>query len=89
MRYRVSEVAERDLDEIFAYWATRVSLEVADRIVDAITERFGCPSHFSRRSGTTESIQSPQKAFIVAASRPTLAAGKRYLPKCIRRMNEG
>jgi toxin ParE1/3/4 len=40
MRYRVSEDAERDLDEIFLYWATRASLEAADRIVDRITERF-------------------------------------------------
>lgn len=40
MRYRVSEDAERDLDEIFVYWAKRASLEVADRIIDRITERF-------------------------------------------------
>ena len=40
MRYRISEDAERDLDEIFLYWATRASLETADRVVDRITERF-------------------------------------------------
>jgi toxin ParE1/3/4 len=40
MRYRVSEDAEEDLDEIFMYWAKRVSLEIADRVVDRITERF-------------------------------------------------
>ena len=40
MRYRVSEDAERDLDEIFLYWATRASLEAADRVVDRITECF-------------------------------------------------
>jgi len=40
MRYRVSEDAERDLDEIFVYWANRSSLETADRVVDRITERF-------------------------------------------------
>ena len=40
MRYRVSEHAERDLDEIFVYWATRVNLEAADRVVDRIPERF-------------------------------------------------
>jgi plasmid stabilization system protein ParE len=33
MRYRVSEDAERDLDEIFVYWANRASLEIADRVV--------------------------------------------------------
>jgi toxin ParE1/3/4 len=40
MRYRVSKDAERDLDEIFVYWAKRASLEVADRLIDSITDRF-------------------------------------------------
>ena len=40
MRYRVSEEAEQDLDEIFFYWANQASLEAADRIIDRITERF-------------------------------------------------
>jgi toxin ParE1/3/4 len=40
MRYRIAEDAERDLDEIFVYWANRASLETADRVVDRITERF-------------------------------------------------
>jgi toxin ParE1/3/4 len=40
MRYRVSEDAERVLDEIFVYWADRASPETAERVVDRITERF-------------------------------------------------
>jgi toxin ParE1/3/4 len=40
MRYRISEEAERELEEIFVYWATRASLEAADKIIDRITERF-------------------------------------------------
>jgi toxin ParE1/3/4 len=40
MHYRISEDAERDLDEIFLYSADRASLEAADRIIDRITERF-------------------------------------------------
>jgi toxin ParE1/3/4 len=40
MRYRVSEEAEQDLDEIFLFWANRASLQAADRIIDRITERF-------------------------------------------------
>jgi toxin ParE1/3/4 len=40
MRYRVSANAERDLDEIFVYWAERASLETADAVVDRITDRF-------------------------------------------------
>jgi len=40
MRYRVTESAERDLDEIFEYWARRASLEAADRVIDRISGRF-------------------------------------------------
>jgi toxin ParE1/3/4 len=40
MRYRISEDAARDLEEIFLYWAERASLEVADRIIERIAERF-------------------------------------------------
>jgi toxin ParE1/3/4 len=40
MHYRVSADAERDLGEIFPYWASRASLVTADRVVDRITDRF-------------------------------------------------
>ena len=40
MRYRISEDAAHDLDEIFVHWAQRVSLEIADRIIDRIADRF-------------------------------------------------
>jgi|SRR5215469_14385476 len=40
MKYRVSRDAADDLDQIFCYWAKRAGLEVADRLVDSITERF-------------------------------------------------
>jgi toxin ParE1/3/4 len=39
-RYRVSKEAENDLDEIFAYWAERANLDIADRLIDAIVDRF-------------------------------------------------
>jgi len=38
--YRLLKGAECDLDTIFVYWAERASLGAADRVVDAITERF-------------------------------------------------
>jgi len=38
--YRVLKDAERDLDGIFVYWAERASVGAADRLIDAITERF-------------------------------------------------
>jgi|SRR5208283_3014626 len=40
MRYRVSKQAERELDEIFIYWARRAGLDAADRLIDSIEERF-------------------------------------------------
>jgi Plasmid stabilization system protein len=40
MKYRISKDARRDLDDLFLYWAKRVSVEVAERLIDNITERF-------------------------------------------------
>jgi toxin ParE1/3/4 len=40
MRFHVSKKAERELDEIFVYWARRAGLDVADRLLDSIEERF-------------------------------------------------
>jgi toxin ParE1/3/4 len=40
MPYRVSKDAQRDLDEIFLYWAKRAGLRVADRLIERITDRF-------------------------------------------------
>ena len=39
-RYRVSEVATADLDAIWLYVVEQGSLDAADRLIDAITERF-------------------------------------------------
>jgi len=40
VRFHVTKTAERELDEIFVYWAKRAGLEVADRLIDSIEERF-------------------------------------------------
>lgn len=40
MQFRVSAAAQRDLEEIFLYWAKRVSQETADRVIERIIERF-------------------------------------------------
>src|SRR5258708_33825801 len=40
MPYRVSASAQEDLDQIFVFWAKRVSVETADRLIDRITDRF-------------------------------------------------
>ena len=40
MRLRISRRALHDLDEIFDYWARRAGLQVADRLIEAIEDRF-------------------------------------------------
>src|SRR5438093_1204843 len=57
-RYRVSKEAEKDLDEIFAYWGERASLDIADRLIDAIVERFWLLGEFpeSGRASTVSAI---------------------------------
>lgn len=40
MRYRLSWLAEHDLDEIWLYVADDASVETADRMIDTIVERF-------------------------------------------------
>lgn len=40
MPYRLSALAEKDLDDIWAYVAEDASLETADRLIDAIFDRF-------------------------------------------------
>jgi plasmid stabilization system protein ParE len=48
MPYRVTKAADKDLDEIFIYWATRVNLQIAEKIVDGITERFWLLGEYPR-----------------------------------------
>jgi toxin ParE1/3/4 len=40
MKIRVSKVAEREMDRVFVYWAQRAGVEVADRLIDSIEQRF-------------------------------------------------
>jgi plasmid stabilization system protein ParE len=40
MSYRLSALAEKDLDDIWSYVAEDASLETADRLIDAIFDRF-------------------------------------------------
>lgn len=40
MSYRLSALAERDLDEIWSYIAGDASPTTADRLIDAIIDRF-------------------------------------------------
>jgi|SRR5271166_1561575 len=40
MRFRIAKSARLELDEIFAAWSERATLQVAERLIDGITERF-------------------------------------------------
>jgi toxin ParE1/3/4 len=40
MAYRLSALAEQDLDDIWSYVAEDASLETADRLIDALFDRF-------------------------------------------------
>ena len=40
MRYRLSALAEQDLEEVWSYAAEDASVTMADRLLDAVFERF-------------------------------------------------
>lgn len=63
MRYRVSEDAERDLEEIFLYWADRAGLNVADRVIDAIVERFRLLGEFPEAGRVSDEMARGVKCF--------------------------
>lgn len=62
-RYRVSKDAERDLDHIFLYWAQRASVDVADRLIDAITDRFWLLGEHPASGVTCESVAPGVRCF--------------------------
>jgi toxin ParE1/3/4 len=61
--YRVSEEAERDLEEIFLYWAERVSLATADRLVEAIVDRFWLLGEYPDSGRASDEIARGVKCF--------------------------
>jgi toxin ParE1/3/4 len=63
MRYRVSKDAERDLDEIFVYWTKRVGVEVADRLIDRITDRFWLLGEYPDAGKPVDEIAPGVKCF--------------------------
>jgi toxin ParE1/3/4 len=63
MRYRVVASAERDLDDVFLYWARRVSVNVADRIVDRITDRFWLLDEFPNAGKSADHLSVGVKCF--------------------------
>jgi toxin ParE1/3/4 len=46
MRFHLTKTAQRELDQIFVYWALRACVEVADKLIDSIQERFALLGDF-------------------------------------------
>jgi toxin ParE1/3/4 len=63
MRYRVTRQAERDLDEIYLYWAKRASPEVADRLIDGIVDRFWLLGEHPDAGKPSEDVAAGVKCF--------------------------
>ena len=63
MRYRVSKEADRDLDEIFLYWAKRADLSAAERLIDSITDRFSLLCEHPGAGRPSEDMAAGVKCF--------------------------
>ena len=63
MRYRVSREAQRDLDQIFRYWAERAGLQVADRLIDGITDRFWLLGEYPDAGKSSDDMAKGVKCF--------------------------
>jgi toxin ParE1/3/4 len=63
VRYRITDDAERDLNEIFQYWAERTSLTIADRVIDGIVERFWLLGEFPGAAKSSEEIAPGVRCF--------------------------
>ena len=63
MKYRVCREARRDIDEIFRYWAERGGVEVADRLIDSIVERFWLIGEHPNAGYAAETLAVGVRAF--------------------------
>lgn len=61
--YRISEDAERDLDEIFLYWAGRAGVDVADRVTDEVISRFWLLGEFPNAGRASDEIAPGVRCF--------------------------
>ena len=63
MRFRVAQTSEKDLDAIFAYWADRAGLETAEKLLDAIVDRFALLAEFPQAGRACPAIASAVRCF--------------------------
>lgn len=63
MKYRLTEGAEGDLEEVFVYWAERAGLAVADRLIEAITDRFWLIGEYPSAGHLSEEISAGVRCF--------------------------
>lgn len=63
MKYRISKDARQDLDEIFLYWAKQAGINIADRLIDRITERFWLLADFPGVGRAADNIAPGVKCF--------------------------
>ena len=68
-RLRVSDVAERDLDNIWYYIAKKSgSIETADRVVDSVTERFAMLARQPAAGRRRDELEAGLRSFPAGAT---------------------
>ena len=65
MSYRLSPLAERDLDEVWLYVAADASPNTADRLIDAIVERFELLAEQPRMGRLRPEFGAGVRSFVV------------------------
>ena len=73
-------MASRDLDEVFAYGGTRAGPDIADRLIDAITERFWILGEYPDAGRVCDDIAPGVKCFpagkyLIGKNTPVAALG--------------
>ena len=62
-RFRVSDHAKLDLQEVFRYWSERAGPEVAGRLIDGIVERFWILGQYPDAGRPCDNIAPGVKCF--------------------------
>lgn len=63
MRFRVTSGAQHDLDAIFIYWTARADIATAEKLLDAIIDRFALLAEFPQAGRTCPEIAPQVRCF--------------------------